>query len=68
LFQNAYLITTNSAALDKTPHGNSLEIRTSQVPATGMNVGDQEMEIDWLNLLDESGNTSNISANLDGFS
>jgi hypothetical protein len=26
------------------------------------------MEIDWLNLLDESGNTSNISAYLDGFS
>jgi hypothetical protein len=68
LFQNAYPMIANSAALDKTPHGNSLEIRTSQVPATGMNVGDQEMEIDWLNLLDESGNTSNISANLDGFS
>jgi hypothetical protein len=69
LFQNAYPMIANSAALDKTPHTNSLEIRTSQVPTMGVNVGGQEeMEIDWLNFPDESGNTSNISAYLDGFS
>jgi hypothetical protein len=68
LFQDTYPMITNSAALDKTLHSDSLEIRTSQVPTMGLNVGDQEMEIDWLNLLDESGNTSNISAYLDGFS
>jgi hypothetical protein len=67
LFQDVYPTIANSAALDKTPHSDSLEIRTSQVPTMGVNFGDQEMDFDWLNLLDELGNASNIPAYLDGF-
>jgi hypothetical protein len=61
LFQDAYPMNLKSAALDKT--------LTSQIPAMGINVADQEMDIDWdwLNLLGNSGNTSNALIHTDGF-
>jgi hypothetical protein len=65
LFQDAYPMILNSAAFDQTPHGSSYGTRASQQATTAMSLGDQNMDIDWLNLVDEPENPSNVSAYTD---
>jgi hypothetical protein len=68
LFQDAYPMNPNSVAFDKTPHGSSYGTWASQQATTDMSLGDQNMNIDWLNLLDEPKNPSIASAYMDDLS
>jgi hypothetical protein len=68
LSQDACPMSSSGVASCDIPHGDSFGTQTSQQTTMDTSFDDQNMAVDWLNLLDDPGNVSNVSTYMDSFS
>jgi hypothetical protein len=66
--QDARHLMHSSVAFGKTSHIDSLWPRTFQGATMDMSLGDQNVDVNWFDLLDGPGDSSNVSAYMDGLS